>query len=294
LGSERTIEVAKTLGIPFALERPNAHTEFAYDAVAQEAKAVGIELPKGHDHRENQRYLSHEKVEYDGASALLCPSDFVERTFRERGFADRKLIRHQYGFDRERCFPTLGELPTNDLGGLKMLYAGVCEPRKGLHRALEAWFESGAYRRGRFQICGEFVPGYREALAEWLEHPSVEVMGHRRDLPEIMRQADVFVLSSVEEGSALVTYEARGSGCVLLVSDSTGAICCDGVNGLLHPTGDVRKLGEQIAMLDSDPKLLGRLRQESLSDYNQLTWDHAGRVLADCYHEILERARSDS
>ena len=58
-----------------------------------------------------------------------------------------------------------------------------------------------------------------------LAHPSVRVLGQRNDVPELMRQSDIFVLPSIEEGSALVTSEARGSGCVLLVSDAAGAVC---------------------------------------------------------------------
>jgi glycosyltransferase involved in cell wall biosynthesis len=41
-----------------------------------------------------------------------------------------------------------------------------------------------------------------------LSHPSVQVLGHRKDIPELMQQSDVLVLPSIEEGSALVTSEA--------------------------------------------------------------------------------------
>ena len=37
-------------------------------------------------------------------------------------------------------------------------------------------------------------------------------------------QYSVLVLPSIEEDSALVTYVARASGCVLLVSDAAGAM----------------------------------------------------------------------
>ena len=43
-----------------------------------------------------------------------------------------------------------------------------------------------------------------------LAHPSVQVLGHRTDVPELMRNSDILVLPSIEEGSALVTSEARG------------------------------------------------------------------------------------
>jgi len=67
-----------------------------------------------------------------------------------------------------------------------------------------------------------------------------------------MRQSDVLVLPSLEEGSALVTYEARGSGCVLLVSDAAGAVCKHMENALVHPAGDVAELAKHISMLHED------------------------------------------
>ena len=87
---------------------------------------------------------------------------------------------------------------------------------------------------GTFLIAGEFLPDYAEKLAPMLAHPSVQVLGHRNDVPELMRKSDILVLPSIEEGSALVTSEARGSGCVLLVSEAAGAICKHMENALVH------------------------------------------------------------
>jgi glycosyltransferase involved in cell wall biosynthesis len=288
LGSLRTIRTAKRHGIPVVLERPNAHTAFAYEEVEKENREVGIRLPQDHDHQFDKKRLKLEELEYAEADFLLCPSDFVARTFAERGFADSKLLRHQYGFDGTRFTVPEAKPVTQD--GLVMIYAGVVEPRKGLHHALKAWLESGAQERGTFMVCGEFVPGYRERLEPMLSHPSVKVMGHRTDLPDLMRQSDLFVLSSVEEGSALVTYEARGSGCVLLVSDASGAVCEHMRNGLVHPSRDVSVLTEHIRSLDSDRRLLEKLRMESTSDLNRLTWTEAGRRLAEVYRQVVGKA----
>jgi glycosyltransferase involved in cell wall biosynthesis len=287
LSSLRTIRAAKRHGIPVVLERPNAHTGFAYEEVAKENKNVGIELPGDHDHKFDGQRLKLEEAEYAEADYLLCPSDFVARTFRDRGFDEAKLVRHQYGFDGSRFAIPGFEPAAHD--GLVMIYAGVVEPRKGLHHALKAWLASGAQEKGTFMVCGEFIPGYADLLQPMLSHPSVKVMGHRTDLPDLMRQSDLFVLSSVEEGSALVTYEARGSGCVLLVSDASGAVCEHMQNGLIHASRDVAALTEHIRMLDADRGLLGKLRHASLADLDKLTWDEAGRRLADVYQEVRKR-----
>ena len=82
-----------------------------------------------------------------------------------------------------------------------------------------------------------------------LTHPSVRVLGHRHDVPDLMRHADVLILPSIEEGSALVTAEARGSGCVLVVSEAAGAICEHMKDALVHPVGDVKMLAAHLALL---------------------------------------------
>jgi len=136
-------------------------------------------------------------------------------------------------------------------------------------------------------IAGGFVPGYAEKLASMLSHPSVHVLGHRTDVPELMRQSDILVLSSLEEGSALVTSEARGSGCVLLVSEAAGAICEHMENALIHRVGDVSTLSQHINLLQEDRQLLQRLRAASLRLVPEITWNAAGVKLLDVYREVI-------
>jgi glycosyltransferase involved in cell wall biosynthesis len=108
-----------------------------------------------------------------------------------------------------------------------------------------------------------------------------------------MRRSDLFVLSTVEEGSALVTYEARASGCVLLVSDASGAVCEHMENALVHRPGDVAALTEHIRLLDRDRALLARLRAASLATADDLTWRAAGPALRSAYTEALSRSRGE-
>lgn len=290
----KTIAEAKKLGIPCVLERPNAHTEYAFEAAAIEARRCGIQLPEGHDHSFDPKRLQQELDEYSACDFLLCPSEFVARTFRERGTPEAKILRHRYGFDPERFFPGQQDLRSTKTPGMTAIYVGVCEPRKGLHYILDAWHASGVGKDCKLLICGKFVPGYSEALGALIDHPSIEVLGHRNDIPDLMRNADVFLLSSVEEGSALVTYEAMGSGCVLLVSDATGAPCVDGETGLLHPARDVSCLAGQLAKMRRDHALRHAIRQRSLAFSKSLTWRQAGNMLADLYKFAIEASRSRS
>src|ERR1035441_10655324 len=97
-------------------------------------------MPRGHEHAYNQRRLQREEEEFALATYLLCPSDFVARSFSDRGFPANKLARHQYGFDEEIFFA--GSQNAEAGRGLTMIFVGGCAPRKGLHYALDSWLKS--------------------------------------------------------------------------------------------------------------------------------------------------------
>ena len=289
LGALQTLKAARRFGIPTILERCNAHTEYAYTVVRKECERLGITMPPGHEHDYNADILRREESEYREADYLFCPSEFVARTFLERGFAKERLARFQYGFDERMCYPPAES--RNKSEGLTVLFAAGCAPRKGLHYALEAWLQSPAHQSGTFLVVGEFIPGYAEKLSGMLSHPSVKILGYRKDLPEVMRGSDILILPSIEEGSALVTYDARGCGCVLLVSDASGAVCEHMNNALVHPVGDVKTLSQHITMLHEDRALMEKLRASSLATASELTWAAAGRKMLTAYKAILAEHR---
>ena len=286
VGSLRTLQTARKLGIPTVLERPNAHTRFAYSVVQAECDRIGVSLPPDHEHAYNEEILKREELEYNETHRILCPSEFVVNTFREQGFAQEKLVRHIYGFDQTRFFPANGAKAASE--GLTVIFVGVAAVRKGLHFALEAWLNSPAHKKGKFLIAGEFVPAYRDKLAEMLKHPSIQILGQRNDIPDLMRQSDAMVLPSIEEGFGLVCTEALGAGSVPLVSDACTDTCQHMRNALVHAVADVKTLTEQITMLDQDRGLLARLRSEAISSSHSLTWDAAGERLLAAYNKALQ------
>lgn len=289
LGALETLKAAAKLGIPTVLERPNANTRFAMEVVQQECERLGVALPPDHEHAYDAKKLEREEIEYELADRLLCPSDFVVKTFLDKGYQSQKLARHLYGFDNRVYHPN-GRKP-DPRRGLTMLFVGGCAPRKGLHYALEAWLQSPAHLDGIFLIAGAFVPGYAEKLTAMISHPSIRALGHRKDVPELMQQSDILVLPSIEEGSALVTSEARGSGCVLLVSEATGAVCEHMKNALVHTPGDARALERHITMLHRDRALLESLRTESLRTVGEITWTAAGVKLLQVYRDVITAGR---
>ena len=286
LGALRTLKTAARLGIPAVLERPNAHTRFAYEVVQKECERLGVVLPADQEHAYKEDVLRIEEEEYRLAYRLLCASEFTVKTFVERGFTRDKLARHIYGVDEKAYYPNPS--PHDSKRPFTALYVGVAAVRKGLHYALEAWLRSPAHRDGKFLIAGDLLPAYAEKLSPMLSHPSVHALGHRDDVPALMRTSDVMVLPTIEEGFGLVCTEAMASGCVPVVSDACTDICKHMENALVHSVGDVQALTQHLTLVYENRALLERLRTEGLRIVPEITWTAAGRILLDVYRETID------
>lgn len=285
----RTVAAARAAGVASLRELPNAHTAQTFRDAATAGQAVGVELPRGASHRFDRRRLQMEEAEFAASDFLLAPSEYVAVSFLRAGITASKLLRHRYGFD-PALFPT-PDLRSSDRT-FTAVFVGRGEPAKGLHIALEAWRQSGLGQQGKFLIVGSLLESYRARLGGMLSLPGVQLCGFVDDVGTLMRQADVLLLPSFTEGSALVTYEAMASGAVPLVSTASGAPALDGVDGLFHEVGDVLTLATQLRDLNENRESLALLRQAALARRDELTWKASGEVLLRQYAYAATQVRT--
>ena len=285
-GGLRTLREARRLGVASVRELPNTHTAHAYEAARAVGQEVGVE-PTG-SHAFHRSRLARELLEYAEATALLAPSDVVVRSFTDRGVEPGRLLRHQYGFDPRRFPLDLARRRPRPPGQpLRALFLGRAEPRKGLHTALRAWLASSASRDGVLTVAGAFAPGYREALGDLLAHPGVRMVGFTDQPAALCAEHDVLLLPSVEEGSALVTYEAAAMGCVPLVSDAAGAVSWGGRVPVVHRTGDWQALAADLDRLSRDPALLASLQEDCLQARDRLDWRAGALRTVEAYRSAI-------
>jgi len=288
LASARTLRAARRRGIPGLREVPNTHTEHAYEVVTREYAALGLEPRGGESHTVDPRRLAIEDSEYAAAAGLLVPSEAVAGTFLARGFDDDRLLRHRYG-----CTVTAPPTRAGD-GPFTAVFLGRGSPRKGLHTALEAWRASKASAEGRFLVYGLLDEDYAAHLAPLLAHPSVEVRGLTPEPMRVLASADVMLLPTVEEGSALVTYEAQVAGCVPLVSLAAGAVIDEGVTGMTHEVGDVEVLTAQLDLLVERPEVLAGMSSAAMARADQLSWAAATQATLAAYREAARLLRGST
>ena len=94
----------------------------------------------------------------------------------------------------------------------------------------------------------------KELAADLHLQDRVIFMGVRTDIPEILQDADVVVLSSHYEGLSLSSVEGMASGRPFVASDVEGLSDIVGEYGVLFPHGDSRALASAIKRLCEDEK----------------------------------------
>jgi glycosyltransferase involved in cell wall biosynthesis len=283
----RTLEVAQRLDLVALRESPNPHTASVIRASARAAESIGVPLPAHHSHAESRRVLDRERNEYDAATAVLVPSPYAWDEFVAEGFSPARMLRHRYGCDLSRFSARADDVPPER--PFRAAFVGRGDPTKGLHIGLRAW-GLAAIEGGEFHIAGRMQPDYRQRLVRELAQPGVRELGFVRDIPALLRSADVLILPSWTEGSALVVFEAQASGCLPLVSVASGAIGQDGVDFLSHEVGDAQALAAQLRTLAADRARLRGMSERLTAARPQLSWAAAADSLLACYAEALTGA----
>ena len=275
----RTARQAAALGVPVLRQAPSTHTAHAVESIKALHEQLGIPMRVGDVHGHSRGLIEREEREYQAVDRILVPSSYAASTFVNRGVAAERLAVHRFGCDLDRFQP----VERRDDGRLTVAFVARGEPAKGLHHGLRAWEASGAASSARLLLAGHIEDAFRAYAGPLLDQPGIEELGFVSDVPELMRRIDVLLLPSLNEGSALVTYEAQAAGAVLLISDATGAPAEHMVHGLIHPAGDEAELTEHLRMLVEDRALLARLRENVIAGRDRLSWDAAAPDLIEAY-----------
>lgn len=118
----------------------------------------------------------------------------------------------------------------------------------------------------RFQLIGDLDPDNpatvsTEEMQVWREEGVIELLGHRKEIADLLSQANVVVLPSYREGLPKVLVEAAACGRAVVTTDVPG--CRDaiepGVSGLLVKLRDPVSLADAIEKLVMDRELRERM-----------------------------------
>lgn len=216
-----------------------------------------------------------EDVLFTVTDHYICPSQAVQQDLVENwGVKPLQTSVIPYGMDPR--WLTLEPQPEPG----RILFVGTADLRKGIHYLALAAEE--LTRRGRiyeFRVAGHVTERVRcQPVCQKLTF-----LGRipRDRIQEEFQAADVFVLPSLAEGSAEVTYEAMASALPLVVTHSAGSVARDGVEAIIVPERDIFALADALERLVEDRELRHRMAFAARMRAKDYTWDRYGARLAE-------------
>ncbi len=154
-----------------------------------------------------------------------------------------------------------------------------------MDKGLGEFVRAAQYIRSRGVRCRFWVAGTPDQgnpacvpealLAQWQRQGIVEFLGHRDDMPALLRQADIAVLPSYHEGLPRFLLEAAATGLPLVATDIEGCrmVVRNGVNGLLVPPKNDTALAQALTMLLGDPERRSGMghasRELAMQEFNE-------------------------
>ena len=231
---------------------------------------------------------AREAAEWEVADVILCACEFVKMGVELCDGPVQKCRIVPYGLDLEQavCEEKDGSMAEECSVGrdradfqhrpLRVLTVGAIGLRKGSPYVLETAREmKGAVE---FRMVGKV--GVKAAVEKDLRE-SVELVGvvPRSQVAGHFEWADVFLLPSLCEGSATVTYEALAYGLPVLCTPNTGSVARDGVDGFIVPPRDVGAIVDLLERLRADPGLRAELAANARRRAEEFTLAAYGRRL---------------
>jgi glycosyltransferase involved in cell wall biosynthesis len=222
-------------------------------------------------------------TEIQECDAVFVPSSFVADTFRKRGYSDDDLFVIPFGVNTAEFTPP-DDIARPD-GEFTALFVGTVSLRKGIQYLLPAW--QAANLDGTLVIAGEVTDAAAPIVSEYRDESSIRFAGWINDMPATYRNANAFVFPSIEEGSALVSYEAMASALPSIVTPNVGSLVEDDKHGIVVPPRDVEAVTEALERLASDPDIRRRMGARARETVEEYTWERYGEKVAGAYQELL-------
>jgi len=227
------------------LEAGNSHIENFFEIISEEHRRWKCPLPPGPTYwYKRARAMFEQGVDY-----VISPSTYVTNSFLARGFKPEQILKVVFPpFDFSLFYPAREPRPKNR--PLTLINTGSLSLRKGTPYLLDA-----------FRIVRSKIPTARLRLRQNIENSIHHILPKYHDLPiewlpampyaqlaEELRNADLLILPSLEEGLARVTCEAMACGLPIIVTPHTGAndFVEPGVSGEVVPIRDARAIADAV------------------------------------------------
>lgn len=258
------------------LDGGNSHPDNFWTILTEEHRRWNCPYPPVARHHYERSMRMMADVDF-----VLSPSTFVSRSFLERGFKPEQIIKNVYPIDIS-CFKP-SETPRPKDRPFTVIAPGSLSLRKGTPYLLEA-----------IRLVLKKIPNARLVLNRAVFDNVADIFAKNADLPidwqpnlfhpqlaEKMRQCDVLVLPSLEDGFARTVTEGLACGLPVITTPNTGAsdVIIPGRNGEIVPIRDPAAIAE--AVLKWADMILTTGKPEITFDANSLSFENFERTFIE-------------
>ena len=222
------------------------------------------------------------------ADYVIIPAEFARDTFIEHGTPADRVFCLPFGVDIGRFKVHPAERPPDVF---RVIFVGQVSIRKGIPYLLEAWRKL-CWSEAELLIIGRADPVTRQWLRSYTIPDGIHWLTHSPELWKWYHTSDVFVFPSIEEGSALVTYEAMACGLPIITTYNAGSVVRDGQDGLLVPIRDIDALCERLQQVRDDAALREQLGRSARARIEGFTWQAHQQRLINIYHQVVAAKNS--
>ncbi len=196
-------------------------------------------------------------------------------TYLQHGFHAEQIVRIPHGVNIEKFRPAPERRPDPARPERDIICVARLEHAKGVDVLLHAWgrmmhapAEWRTHLKPRLRLAGKgtFRPHMERIVTELGIQDSVEFLGLRTDIPDLLQQSWGLVMPSRWESlpNALLEAMACGLPCVATRVCGSEDVICDGRNGLLVEPEQPAEMAQALRRLIEDTDLQ-RLGQEARS-----------------------------
>ena len=246
------------------------------------------ELNKGHIRIVHYKRRCYKYIN-NNANAFIAVTNQVKQYWQKAGLDADKINVIYEGIDSNKFISKQNR--NDDL--LKLVCVGRIEKGKGQLQILEAIkkLPSNMRQNVRLDMYGEAYPDYLHRITEFIKDNNLEqqvkLCGYSKNIPEILSQYDVGILSSKGDAFGTVTAEYMAAGLVAVATYTE--LIEHGKTGFRYDFGDIDKLSETIQYIynnrDEAEKMALKGKQEIHSHYT--VDENANKVYA-LYKKVLD------
>jgi glycosyltransferase involved in cell wall biosynthesis len=137
---------------------------------------------------------------------------------------------------------------------------------------------------------GELRPEIEKRIREHGIENHITLLGWQNDMPEVYRNLDIVVLTSLWEGLPCVFLEAMAGELPIVATNVDGAreAIIDGETGYLHQPHAIQAMADSVTKLVADPGLRERMGLQGRAHVMEFDIDRSVATLESAYRECLE------